>query len=73
MNEEEMEDITLYDEREWHWRVMEETKGLGQKNRKDATKDCFLFDSSFASKMSSEAVIVFGTFVIGTVKINKKI
>ena len=26
--------------------IMEATKGIGQKYRKGATKDCFLFDSS---------------------------
>ena len=31
-------------------RVMEATKGIGQKYRKEATKDCFIFDSWFSLK-----------------------
>ena len=31
-------------------RMMEETKGICQKSKKGGPKDCFLFDSWFASK-----------------------
>ena len=35
--------------------MMEATKGIGQKSTKGWTKDCFLFDSLFASKKSEES------------------
>ena len=38
-------------------RMMEETKGIGQKSKKGGPKDCFLFDSWFASKKAAEAAI----------------
>ena len=34
-------------------RMMEATKGIGQKYIKGGTKDCFIFDSWFASKKSA--------------------
>ena len=33
--------------------MMEATKGIGQKSIKGGTKDCFLFDSWFASKKAA--------------------
>ena len=38
-------------------RMMEETKGIGQKSKKGGTKDCFLFDSWFASKKAAESAM----------------
>ena len=38
-------------------RMMEETKGIGQKSKKGGPKDCFLFDSWFASKKAAEAAM----------------
>ena len=35
-------------------RMMEETNGIGQKSKKGGPKDCFLFDSWFASKKVAE-------------------
>ena len=37
--------------------MMEETKGIGQKSKKGGAKDCFLFDSWFASKKAEEAAM----------------
>ena len=54
-------------------RIMQETKGIGQKYRKVATKDCFIFDSWFSLKKLSEAAMEFGAELIGTVKKNTKI
>ena len=41
-------------------RMMEETKGIGQKSKKGGPKDCFLFDSWFASKNAEEAAMELG-------------
>ena len=38
-------------------KMMEATKGVGQRYRKGATKDCFRFDSWFSSKKFTEAVM----------------
>ena len=38
-------------------RMMEATKGIGQKSIKGGTKYCFLFDSCFSSKKAEEAAI----------------
>ena len=38
-------------------RMMEETKGIGQKSKKGGPQDCFLFDSWFASKKAAEAAM----------------
>ena len=38
-------------------RITETTKGIGQKYRKGATKDCFIFESWFSSKKSEESVM----------------
>ena len=38
-------------------RIMEATKGIGQKYTKGATKDCFLFDSWFSSKKAEESAM----------------
>ena len=53
-------------------RMMEATKGIGQKSIKGRTKDCFLFDSWFASKISAEAAMEVGANLIGTAKTNTK-
>ena len=51
---------------------MEETKGIGQKSKKGGPKDCFLFDSWFASKKAAEAAMELGAELIGMVKTNTK-
>ena len=38
-------------------RMMEETRGIGQKSKKEGPKDCFLFDSWFALKKAAEAAM----------------
>ena len=38
-------------------RIMEATKGIGQKSIKGGTKDCFLSDSCFASKKAAESAM----------------
>ena len=53
-------------------RMMEATKGIGQNSIKGWTKDCFLFDSWFASKKAAEAAMEFGAELIGMVKTNTK-
>ena len=52
--------------------MMEETKGIGQKSKKGGPKDCFLFDSWFASKKAEEAAMEMGSELIGMVKTNTK-
>ena len=53
-------------------RIMEATKGIGQKSIKGGTKDCFLFDSWFASKKAAEAATEMSAELIGIVKTNIK-
>ena len=53
-------------------RMMEATKGIGQNSIKGGTKDCFLFDSWFASKKAAEYAMEMGAELIGTVKKNTK-
>ena len=53
-------------------RTMEKTKGIGHKSKKVGTKDCFLFDSWFASKKASEATMELCAELIGMVKTNTK-
>ena len=53
--------------------IMEETKGIGQKSKKGGPKDCFLFDSWFASKKAAEAAMELGDELIGTVNTNIKV
>ena len=53
-------------------RMMEATKGIGQKSIKGGTKDCFLFDSCFASKKAAESAMEMGAEFIGMVKTNTK-
>ena len=53
-------------------RMMEETKGIGQKSKKGGPKDCFLFDSWFVSKKAAESAIELGAELIGMVKTNTK-
>ena len=48
----------------------EATKGLDQRDKKWATKDCFLFGGWFFSKRSTKAVMGFGDDMIGMVKTN---
>ena len=52
--------------------MAEETKGVGQRDVKGATKDYFLFYSWFSSKKSEEAAMYVGTYMIGMVKTNTK-
>ena len=47
---------------------METTEGLGQRDIKGATKECFLFDSWFSSKSFSEAAMDVGGDMVGMVK-----
>ena len=44
--------------------------GLGQRNGKCDTKDCFIFDSWFASNISDESVMDIGAGMIGMVETN---
>ena len=53
-------------------RIMEPTKGLGHSNRKCATKGCFIFESWFSLKRSSEAMMDVSYEIIGMVKTNTK-
>ena len=53
-------------------RMMEATKRIGQNSIKGGTKDCFLFDSWFASKKAAEAAMEMGAELIGMVKTNTK-
>ena len=53
-------------------KMMEATKGIGQKSIKGGTKDCFLFDSWFASKKAAEAAMEVGAELICMVKKNNK-
>ena len=53
-------------------RVMEATKGIGQKSIEGGTKDCLLFDSWFASNKAAEAAMEIGAELIGMVKTNTK-
>ena len=54
-------------------RVTKETKGLGQRDTKGSTKDCFLFDRWFYSKMLAESVIDVDTYMVGMIKNNTKL
>ena len=53
--------------------MMESIKGIGQKYIRGGTKDCFLFDSWFASKKLAEAAMEVGAELIGMVKKNTKV
>ena len=53
-------------------RMMEATKGIGQKFIKGGMKNCFLFDSWFASNKAAESVMEVGAEFIGMVKTNTK-
>ena len=53
-------------------RMMESTKGICQKSRKGATKDCFIFDSWLSSKKTIEFVMEFYAGFIGMVNTNTK-
>ena len=52
--------------------MMETMKRLGQRIRKGATKDCFIFDSWFASKRSAKYAADVGDDFIGTEKTNTR-
>ena len=52
---------------------MESTKGIGQRDMKGATKDCFIFDSWLYSNNSEEDVMEFGADLISMVKKYTKI
>ena len=49
-------------------RVMEATKGMGQKSIEGGTKYCFLFDSWFDPKKAAEAAMEIGAELIGMLK-----
>ena len=53
-------------------KIMEATKGIGQREIKGANNYCSIFDSCLSSKKSSEAVMVVGADIIGMVKTNTK-
>ena len=48
--------------------MTEATKGVGQRDRKGAIKDCFLFESWFSSKKLAEDVVDVGAYFISMVK-----
>ena len=52
--------------------LMEETKGLGQRELKGSTRDCFLFYSWFSSKKLAESATYIGVDLIDMVKTNTK-
>ena len=52
--------------------LMEEKRGLGQRDSKGLTGDCFLFDGWFYPKKASEAAVSIGVDFIGMVKTNTK-
>ena len=52
--------------------LMEETKGLGQRELKVLTRDGFLFDSWFSSKKTAEAAAYNDVDFIGMMKTNNK-
>ena len=54
--------------------MMEETKGIDRSEvlKRGGPKDCFLFDSWFASKKAAEAAMGLGAELIGMVKTNTK-
>ena len=52
--------------------MTEATKGVVKRYRKGGTKDCFLFDSWFASKKAEESAMEFGSNFIGMEKKNTK-
>ena len=54
-------------------RIMEATKGVGQKYRKGETKDCFLFDSWLSSEKLAEATMEVGSKFIGVINTNTKV
>ena len=53
--------------------MAEATKMIGQKYRKGATKDCFIFDSWLSSKNSAESEMEVGSNLIGMVKTKTKL
>ena len=53
-------------------RMVEATKGLGQRYEKGATEDCFLFDSWFSLKRPAGDTMDVGADIISMVKTNKK-
>ena len=52
--------------------MTEATNGIGQKYRKGATKDCFIFEIWFSSNKAAESVTEVGAELIGMVKTNTK-
>ena len=53
--------------------TMEAMKGLGQRNRKDTIKDCFISDGYFALKRPYEYIIYVVYDIIDISKTNTKI
>ena len=53
-------------------RMVEATKGIGQKYRKGVTNNCFLFDCLFSSNKLAEAFMEVGAKLVGMVKTNTK-
>ena len=52
---------------------MEETKGIGKRDVKGNIKDCFIFDSWFASNKPTESAMDVGADMIGMFQTNKKV
>ena len=53
-------------------RIMEATKEIGQRYKKGANTDCFLYDSWFSSNKLEEYLMYVGAGMIGMVKTNTK-
>ena len=52
--------------------MTEATKGIGQKFRKGATADCFLFEGCFSSNKTGESATVVGAELVSMVRKNTK-
>ena len=52
--------------------LMDETKGLGQRDLKGPKRDCFLLYSWFLSNKAAEVAASIGVDLIGMVKTNTK-
>ena len=52
--------------------MMEEIKGVGQRDINGYTEDCFIFYGCLSSKKSAEATMYVGSDTIGVVKTNTK-
>ena len=52
--------------------VIETTEGIGQRDTKGATNDCFIFDSWFYSKRLPEAAMDVSGDMVGMVRTDTK-